>query len=368
MDERGELSADKFAAKQRKDAARHRAIAERLEERASRTERAAETEFNMARQLDALLTPVGYHCLHDCVWPGTRAANLDHVLIGPGGVFVVDDKYYSSEVRTGTDGRVWAGRFPFEKELDKARAQATALALALGEPVTPILAIHGSRVTAPSPVGGAHLLPAREVPSLIQRQPSRLRPTRVATLAGMDALRPAASTPPTPPVPKRRQAPRGITRASSLRPLRTVPPVRARGSRRRSARGVSDLARLALALALLAIGWFLLQPKDGPQAAAERTIHSEVFKAVDITIDSSYVCSRDGELHHLVAMTGYAITGAERAVAPEGPWEPMELLSGKARTAVPPGQNAYVRLHRVGPGGVATTSIITSLSPAGGCQ
>ena len=47
---------------------------------------------------------------HDVRWPGRRRANLDHVVVGPSGVFVVDTKNWSGriEVRVGVlrqDGR-----------------------------------------------------------------------------------------------------------------------------------------------------------------------------------------------------------------------------------------------------------------------
>jgi hypothetical protein len=47
---------------------------------------------------------------HDVRWPGRRRANLDHVVVGPPGVFVVDTKNWSGriEVRVGVlrqDGR-----------------------------------------------------------------------------------------------------------------------------------------------------------------------------------------------------------------------------------------------------------------------
>jgi Nuclease-related domain len=36
----------------------------------------------------------GWAVLHDLALPGSRA-NLDHLAIGPGGVFVIDSNYYS---------------------------------------------------------------------------------------------------------------------------------------------------------------------------------------------------------------------------------------------------------------------------------
>jgi len=52
------------------------------------------TERQVASTL-APLTAQGYTFLHDRGWPGARRgsrAQIDHVLVGPGGVFVVDTK------------------------------------------------------------------------------------------------------------------------------------------------------------------------------------------------------------------------------------------------------------------------------------
>jgi hypothetical protein len=48
---------------------------------------------------DVLSTlPVEWFVIHDLQWPGRRKANVDHVVVGPGGVFVVDTKNWSGDV------------------------------------------------------------------------------------------------------------------------------------------------------------------------------------------------------------------------------------------------------------------------------
>lgn len=54
----------------------------------------AEAERRTGRLMRELL-PAGWHCVHDR--QGTFG-NLDHVLIGPGGVFLVDSKHYLGRV------------------------------------------------------------------------------------------------------------------------------------------------------------------------------------------------------------------------------------------------------------------------------
>lgn len=98
----------------------------------------ARGERKTGRKLDRL---PGWSALHDRAVPGSRA-NLDHVLIGPGGVLYVDTKNWTSrtvEIRRGT---LWYGG-------DKTGALKTVLweaghvSRALGTPVRPVVSFHG---------------------------------------------------------------------------------------------------------------------------------------------------------------------------------------------------------------------------------
>jgi hypothetical protein len=53
----------------------------------------------------------GWVVLYDLAVPGCRA-NVDHLVIGPGGVFVVDSKQYSGRLQLDSSGRLWRGRYP----------------------------------------------------------------------------------------------------------------------------------------------------------------------------------------------------------------------------------------------------------------
>lgn len=77
-------------------ARRQREKAERLQKSAARWEQGAQGEVAVARALEDL--PEGWVALHDLAWPGRQRANLDHVVVGPGGVFVVDAKNWSGRV------------------------------------------------------------------------------------------------------------------------------------------------------------------------------------------------------------------------------------------------------------------------------
>src|ERR1700712_4878169 len=117
---------------------RKRARAERLLRSADSFERGAQGEESPADVLGGL-SAEGWRIFHDVRWPGRAQANIDHVLVGPGGVFVVDTKAWTGdiEVRSGSlrqDGRRRARHV----------IASAAAAMAIGEllPGTPPKSIH----------------------------------------------------------------------------------------------------------------------------------------------------------------------------------------------------------------------------------
>jgi hypothetical protein len=71
------------------------------------------------RRTARLLHPLerqGWVVLHDLAVPGSRA-NLDHLVIGPGGVFVIDSKQYRGRLRLDSSGGLWRGGHPFAPAL-----------------------------------------------------------------------------------------------------------------------------------------------------------------------------------------------------------------------------------------------------------
>jgi len=90
----------------------------------------AEGERRTAAALLALPTP--WRVLHDVRWPGRPRANLDHVVVGPGGVVVVDSKSWSRDAAV-RDGVLRCGSWLKTREVESAAAQAAAVA-ALLEP------------------------------------------------------------------------------------------------------------------------------------------------------------------------------------------------------------------------------------------
>ena len=79
------------------------------------------------------LVPRGWYVLHDVHWPGRPKANLDHVLVGPGGVVVVASKNWTGEVRVAS-GVLWQGRFARTQAVEGALAQCAAVASVMAPP------------------------------------------------------------------------------------------------------------------------------------------------------------------------------------------------------------------------------------------
>ncbi|MDN4644274.1 nuclease-related domain-containing protein [Arthrobacter sp. PsM3] len=76
------------------------------------------------------LGPDGWLTLHDVHWPGRPKANLDHVLVGPGGILVVDAKNWSGDVRL-RDGILRQNGYSREREVSGVLQQSAALAAVL---------------------------------------------------------------------------------------------------------------------------------------------------------------------------------------------------------------------------------------------
>jgi hypothetical protein len=87
----------------------------------------------------------GYTSLHDLAVPGS-AANIDHLVIGPSGVFVVDSKQYTGRVHQSLDGRAWHNHAPLDRQLEVVGWEAATVARVLGIRVDPLVVVHGAEV------------------------------------------------------------------------------------------------------------------------------------------------------------------------------------------------------------------------------
>jgi hypothetical protein len=153
--------------------------------------RGAIGERRTARLLDPLERQ-GWAVLHDLAVPGS-AANIDHLAIGPGGVFVIDSKQYRGRLQLDAVGKLWHGRHPLAPALRAVSWEADQAARVLPDPgvaVVPIVVVHGAQVPWGKVVtNGVPVVAARRLPSLLCQLPAVLGPERVAWLADQARVR-----------------------------------------------------------------------------------------------------------------------------------------------------------------------------------
>jgi hypothetical protein len=135
----------------------------RPSEQARAWQRGARGERQTARLLDRLGRD-GYVVFHDLALPDSPA-NLDHLVVGPSGVFIVDSKQWAGSVHQSADGLIWHNHYRLDRTLATLRWQAETLGRLLGIPAAPLISIHGAHVQG----GGLHAQGVGVVPA------SRLR-------------------------------------------------------------------------------------------------------------------------------------------------------------------------------------------------
>ena len=97
----------------------------------------------------------GWRVLHDRRWPGSARANVDHVVVGYGGVAVIDTKHWSRPVQV-REGRLWCGD-------DDRHDDTVDTLLRLAAAVDELL----EEVTGSSPGRAVGLSPIHVVPVLV---------------------------------------------------------------------------------------------------------------------------------------------------------------------------------------------------------
>jgi len=153
--------------------------------------RGAAGERRTARRL-AALERHGWAVLHDLAVPRSQA-NIDHLVIGPGGVFVIDSRQYRGRLQLDAFGKLWHGRYPLTAVLRAVSFEADRAAQVLPDPgvaVVPIMVVHGARVPWGKVVmDGVPVVPARRLPSMLAQLPVVLGPERVTSLADQARIR-----------------------------------------------------------------------------------------------------------------------------------------------------------------------------------
>jgi hypothetical protein len=147
--------------------------------------RAAAGERFVARLLDPLAKQ-GWGVEHDLPVRGATA-NLNHVVIGPPGIFAIDVRHYRGRLRLSHDGLLWHGRTFLLPTLSATRSKADRLQDRLGAPdiaVVPIVAVLGGMVPGGQVTTmGVTVVPARRLPALLRNLPPTLTPQRAREVA-----------------------------------------------------------------------------------------------------------------------------------------------------------------------------------------
>jgi hypothetical protein len=122
--------------------------------------------------------------MHDLALRGNRA-NIDHLVIGPSGVWVVDTKTTRADVRTSWR-TVWMGRHKLDA--GPTRWEAGRVSELLGVPVRPLIVVHGGGLR---PRGGrtgrVRVVPPSALVRTLSRGRRRLSRRQVVSL-GAEAL------------------------------------------------------------------------------------------------------------------------------------------------------------------------------------
>ena len=145
------------------------------------------------------LADQGWRVMHDRRWPGSTRANVDHLVIGYGGVAVIDTKHWSQPVQV-RDGRLWCGdddrhddtvdtilrlTASIEELLEEVATSSPGRAVGLSPiHVVPVLVFtehpHANR---PDPrVGRVQLSTIRSLPALLARRPRVLDDAQIALI------------------------------------------------------------------------------------------------------------------------------------------------------------------------------------------
>ena len=172
---------------------------------------------------------------HDVRWPGRKYANIDHVAVGPSGIFVIDSKNWSGMITIRDNVLRQSGRAREEAVVGAAEAALAVARVTPGgdTPTCPARAVLRSRRAADrlgsgrhgvlddEPRPAAHDSPrdpstahrARGLPAARRHGPQR-HGTRAHPLHPRHPRHPRATATPRPTVPQ--TAPRQLTTASPL--------------------------------------------------------------------------------------------------------------------------------------------------------
>lgn len=148
----------------------------------------AEGERKTASYL-AELEEAGFIVRHDRRVPG-YVGNVDHIAVGPTGVWVIETKSYRGRVELYGD-RLEINDQPRDRIIDQVYKEAVAVQIALGDrlsslgmTVTPVLCLHRAKLGWGNKSGkGVRIVDGRGLVKLVRSGESRLSPAQIEGLA-----------------------------------------------------------------------------------------------------------------------------------------------------------------------------------------
>jgi hypothetical protein len=162
-------SADDMAEKKRAKAAK-------LLREADNYERGANGERVTAQVMETL--GPSYTAFHDLRIPQSTA-NIDHVVVGPSGIFVVDSKNYRGRI-TYNKQTLWSDQRPLTRKLASLHFEADYVQRLLGRPVVTIMSfVDGNLPKGSMVVDGVHVIALNQLQRTIVSMPDVLSPADI---------------------------------------------------------------------------------------------------------------------------------------------------------------------------------------------
>jgi hypothetical protein len=184
---------------------------------------------------DLARLPTAFVVLHDLRMPGSRA-NIDHLVIGPTGVFTVETKSYAKGVQIKGKRAMTGGR-SMDAAIAQAHRQAETMAGVLGHEVRPVICVQDGPLelgwlSRPT-VAGVRFTTGKRLARVLAEGPTILDAVTIASISS-----PGATA-------GRQRAPKSATRPTSVTPTAPGPPnpATAVGGERRCACGAPQVLR-----------------------------------------------------------------------------------------------------------------------------
>jgi len=134
----------------------------------------------------AELEPEGFRAIHDRKIPGS-SANIDHIFVGPTGIFVIETKSYEGRVRVSWRGELFVAGRRKTGFIDQVKRESAAVErLVAPVPVTPLICFYRGSLGwewGPTMLHGVRILGAKKLVKAVRNRPAQLSPEEVTALA-----------------------------------------------------------------------------------------------------------------------------------------------------------------------------------------